>query len=93
MTVKIIYNEECLPFQNKTTAYLWENFPKISVETYDESHYKDRKKAITIKASCGARLTPFVSVYDDNKELIKAFYSETGDCVFDNIINYLNGKR
>lgn len=90
MTVKIVYNEDCQPLQNRITAHLWQNFPKIQVETYDESHYKDKKKAIMIKASCGTRLVPFVAIYDDNKELIKAFYSETGDCTFDNIINYLN---
>lgn len=90
MTVKIVYNEDCQPLQNRITAHLWQNFPKIQVETYDESHYKDKKKAIMIKASCGTRLAPFVAIYDDNKELIKAFYSETGDCTFDNIINYLN---
>lgn len=89
MTIKIIYNEDCQPFQNKITAFLWETYPKIQVETYDESHYKDKKKAITIKASCGARLLPFVAVYDSNKELVKAFYSETGDCTFDNIVKYL----
>lgn len=90
MTVKIVYNEDCQPLQNRITAHLWQNFPKIQVETYDESHYKDKKKAIMIKASCGTRLAPFVAIYDDNKELIKAFYSETRDCTFDNIINYLN---
>lgn len=90
MTVKIVYNENSQPLQNRITAYLWEYFPKIQVETYDESHYKDKKKAIMIKASCGTRLAPFVAVYDNNKELIKAFYSETKDCTFDNIINYLN---
>ena len=30
------------------------------------------------------------AVYDNNKELIKAFYSEVGDCTADNIIKYLN---
>jgi hypothetical protein len=90
MTVKIVYNEDCQPLQNRITAHLWQNFPKIQVETYDESHYKDKKKAIMIKASCGTRLAPFVAIYDDSKELIKAFYSETGDCTFDNIIKYLN---
>ena len=43
-----------------------------------------------IKASCGTRLVPFVAVYDNNKELVKAFYSEVGDCTADNIIKYLN---
>lgn len=90
MTIKIVYNEACQPFENRLVAYIWEHFPKIEVETYDELHYKDKKKAIMIKASCGTRLVPFVAVYDNNKELIKAFYSEVGDCIADNIIKYLN---
>lgn len=89
MTVKIIYSEDCLPLKNQVVAYIWEKLPGVEVETYDELHYKDKKKAIMIKASCGTRLVPFVAVYDDNKELVKAFYSEVGDCTVNNIIKYL----
>lgn len=93
MILKVIYNEDSLPFKNKLVSHLWENYPKIGVETYDENHFKEKKKAIMIKASCGTRLAPFVAVYDNNKELIKAFYSETKDCTFDNIVEYLNDIR
>lgn len=89
MTVKIVYSEDCLPLKNQVVAYIWEKLPGVEVETYDELHYKDKKKAIMIKASCGTRLVPFVAVYDDNKELVKAFYSEVGDCTVNNIIKYL----
>lgn len=89
MTVKIIYSEDCLPLKNQVVAYIWEKLPGVEVETYDELHYKDKKKAIMIKASCGTRLVPFVAVYDDDKELVKAFYSEVGDCTVNNIIKYL----
>lgn len=89
MTVKIVYSEDCLPLKNQVVAYIWEKLPGIEVETYDELHYKDKKKAIMIKASCGTRLVPFVAVYNDDKELIKAFYSEVGDCTVNNIIKYL----
>lgn len=89
MTVKIIYSEDCLPLKNQVVAYIWEKLPGVEVETYDELHYKDKKKAIMIKASCGTRLVPFVAVYDANKELVKAFYSEVGDCTVNNIIKYL----
>lgn len=89
MTVKIIYSEDCLPLKNQVVAYIWEKLPGVEVETYDELHYKDKKKAIMIKASCGTRLVPFVAVYDDDKELVKAFYSEVGDCTVNNIVKYL----
>lgn len=68
---------------------MWENYPKVQIETYDEDHFKDKKKAIMIKASCGTRLAPFTAVYDANKELIKAFYSEVGECTIENILNFL----
>lgn len=57
---------------------------------YSETCLPLKNKAIMIKASCGTRLVPFVAVYDNNKELVKAFYSEVGDCTADNIIKYLN---
>lgn len=93
MTVKIVYSETCLPLKNKVVASILERFPKIEVETYDELYHKDKKKALMIKASCGTRLVPFVAIYDNNKELIKAFYSEVGGCTADNIIRYLNEVR
>lgn len=93
MTVKVVYNETCIPFKNRVVSYIWDKLPKVEVETYDELHHKDKKKAIMIKASCGTRLVPFVAVYDDNKELVKAFYSEVGDCTADNVIKYLNGVQ
>lgn len=90
MTIKIVYNESCQVFKNQLVAYLWEHFPKIDIETYDESYYKDKKKAIMIKSSCGARLTPFIAIYNNNKDLIKAFYSEVRDCTLNNVIEYVN---
>lgn len=92
MTVKIIYSDICLSLKNRIAAYILEKFPEIEVETYNESHYKNKKKAIMIKASCGTKLVPFVAIYN-NKELVKAFYSEVGDCTADNIIKYLNGVQ
>lgn len=90
MTVKVVYNENCLPFKNKLVSRIWSEQPRIVVETYDEKHFRDTKKAIMIKASCGAKITPFVAIYDDNKELVKAFYSEVGECDADTVMTYLN---
>lgn len=92
MTVKIIYNENYLPFKNKVVSYIWENIPSVRLETYDDMHFRDKKKAIMIKASCGTKMTPFAAVYNDNKDVIKAFYSETQECTADNIIKYLTDE-
>lgn len=90
MTIKIITGDSSIEFSNKLVAQLWKDFSNLVVETYDEDNYKDKKKAIMIKASCGTRLIPFVAIYNDKKDLLKAFYSEVKECTSDNIIKYLN---
>lgn len=89
MTIKVIYTDLDIKFKDTLLNYIKTKFPELKVEMYNESYYKDKKKAITTKASCGAKLSPFTAVYE-NGNIIKAFYSETKDCTFDNIKNYLN---
>lgn len=55
----------------------------------NEDYYKDKKKAVQVKASCGTKMIPFVAIYNDDKELIKAFYTEVNECTCKNIKNYL----
>lgn len=59
--------------------------------TFDEEHYKEKKEAFKIKGSLGARLTPFCAIYK-NKEIMKAFYSEAGDCNLARIVGYLDNE-
>lgn len=93
MIVKIVFdNKESSIFQDSLQYEIYSKFPNIEIETYNEDYYKEKKKAIMIKASCGTRLTPFVAVYNDNKDLVKAFYSEVGDCTIENIIKYLKNE-
>lgn len=55
----------------------------------DDRTYKGKKESWKIKGGFGARLTPFVAIYEGEKP-IKAFYSETGEDVIESLINYLN---
>lgn len=89
MIVKIVVNEGSLPFNNELVSTLWKDFSSVIVETFNEDNYKEKKKAIMIKASCGTRLTPFVAIYNENRELIKAFYPEVEECTVNNVIKYL----
>lgn len=57
-------------------------------KTFDEEHYKEKKEAFKIKGGFGARLTPFCVIYKD-KEPLKAFYSEAGECTLSRIVEYL----
>lgn len=38
---------------------------------------------------CGTKLAPFCAIYNDKKEILKAFYSEVSECTFNNINKYL----
>lgn len=98
MTIKIAYSPgqgdqlEDLILRNLVSLLKKDengHFPTIEVIAYNEDHYKEKKDAYMLKASCGARLTPFCAIYDDDKNLIKAFYSEVGECTINNIIEYL----
>lgn len=67
------------------------SLPGAFLETYDEQDYKAKKMAYKIKASCGARLTPFAAVYEGD-ELIKAFYTEADKDIITSLTNYLNAS-
>lgn len=87
MTIKVVVNDSCINLKDELLPLLEGKFSDMDVEVYNEDFYKDRKKAIMVKASCGTKLVPFVAIYD--KELRKAFYSEVGECTVNNILKYL----
>lgn len=84
ITVKFVYNNP-----SDKDRVLDANLQGIFLELYDEGSYKEKKQAYKLKASCGARMTPFVAVYEGD-ELIKAFYTEADDDVLKSLIKYLN---
>nr|DAN43780.1 MAG TPA: hypothetical protein [Caudoviricetes sp.] len=84
ITVKFVYNNP-----SDKDRILDANLQGIFLELYDEGSYKEKKQAYKLKASCGARMTPFVAVYEGD-ELIKAFYTEADDDVLKSLIKYLN---
>ncbi|MGM9530871.1 hypothetical protein [Intestinibacter sp.] len=73
--------------------FSYTNNANIDLISYDEDYYKEKKDSFKLKGSCGARLTPFCAIYDDTKNLIKAFYSETGECTFNNIKDFIDESR
>ena len=87
MIIKLVYSES-------KGQDLLEYFQTLDYEviTLNEDYHKDKKKAIQLKASCGTKLIPFVAIYNDNRELIKAFYTEVKECTCENIKSYLDGK-
>lgn len=54
----------------------------------DERTNKGLKEGRIFKGSFATKLTPFAVAYKGNKA-VRAFYSESGDCI-EELINYLN---
>lgn len=55
----------------------------------DEGTLKGKKEAFKLKGAWGARMTPFVAVFE-GEEIVKAFYSEADNDVIKSLIDYLN---
>lgn len=85
LTIKIVYNENCKELVSEISDAL---YLSAHIEAYNEDNYKDKKKAIMIKASCGTRKVPFIAVYNEDKELIRAFYDEVKECTKDNFFDW-----
>lgn len=89
-TIKIIYNSILENnFNPLDLKKVLEDFiPEDHIVIYDESNYsKDRKKALQVKNTFGARLAPFVGFYKD-KKTIRGFYSEDNSCTIEKILEY-----
>lgn len=92
MTIKVVYNNLSQDYAEKVTKLALGFDKDNSIELYNEDFYKDQKKAILIKASCGTRMTPFISIYD-NKELIKAFYGEDNSNKLENLEEWMKARN
>lgn len=52
---------------------------------------KGKKESYKVKSHWGAKLNPFIELYDDENKIIKVFYSEKQNAV-NQLISYLNGS-
>ena len=90
MILQICYNPQCVDLPTIISNLCKEKYPEITVETYDESHYKENTKAYKIKGGYSARMTPFMLLTNDDKTYIKAFYSEDKECTVDKFVKFIN---
>lgn len=81
LTIKVAYN-------NETEGQISCLFGYPGLESYNEDDYREKKKAIQLKASCGAKELPFVAFYHDG-ELVKGLYSEVSECTPEKINEFL----
>lgn len=86
MDVHVIYNDDNV-LTRIGGAYTFKASPFFHF--IDDRTHVGKKDSWKIKGAFGAKLTPFVVVYEGEKPL-KAFYSETGEDVIQSLINYLN---
>ena len=61
----------------------------IFIKYIDYNTIEGRKEAYKVKSHWAARMNPFVIVQED-EEIIKVFYSESGKNAVQQLINYLN---
>ena len=61
----------------------------IFIRYIDYNTIEGRKEAYKVKSHWAARMNPFVVVQED-EEIIKVFYSESGKNAVQQLINYLN---
>lgn len=81
LTIKVAYN-------NETGDQVSCLFGYPGLESYNEDDYREKKKAIQLKASCGAKELPFVAFYHDG-ELVKGLYSEVSECTPEKIHEFI----
>ena len=53
---------------------------------------KGKKEGLRTKSPWGAKLNPFIELYDNENKIIKVFYSETGNAC-NQLISYLNESQ
>lgn len=90
MILQICYNSKCMDIPAIISSLCKDNYPDVKVETYDESHHKEKVKAYKIKGGYSARMTPFMLLTNDDKSYVKAFYSEDKGCTVDKFVKFIN---
>lgn len=86
LVLYVCYNDDCLNFLESIDKYCKDK--EIKVISYNESNYKERKKAYKIKGGYSARMTPFMLLMEDDKYK-KAFYSEDDGCTLNKLQRYV----
>ena len=90
ITLEVAYDDNSENLVNILTDIIPRRFPLVKLTCYHENLFKERKKSFKLKGKYSARKNPFAVLADTDKNIIKAFYSESGDCTYKNIIDTLS---
>lgn len=76
---------------DKLVNEILENYPDLLLEAHNENTTKGKKESYMFKSHWAARQNPFAILFEDmdKNKVIHAFYSEAGECTFENINEYL----
>lgn len=85
--VYLVYNDDR---QIQQIGGTWEVSPFFHF--IDDRTLEGRKDAFKLKSAWSSRMTPFALCMNREK-VVKAFYSETGNDVIKELINYLNEQN
>ncbi len=88
--LKVAYNDDSEELIKKLEKIIQIKYVLVKLESYHEGLFKERKKAFKLKGGFSARKSPFAVLTDEDDKAIRAFYSESNDCTYGNIINALN---
>ena len=84
MKVVLVYDN----IKDKELLELIEFPTPYFVEYVDTFTREGLKESYRIKGQFGARLNPFIVIYDDEDKLVQCFWSENGNAVHQ-FVNYL----
>lgn len=90
ITLKIAYDDSSEELIKKLREIIPDKYVLVKMETYHEGLFKERKKAFKLKGGFSARKSPFAVLIDENNKIVKAFYSESNECSYENIIKALD---
>lgn len=87
MDIIIVHDDPSVVDRIKNADFKSSHFIKF----IDEGSLKGKKEAFKLKGAWGARMTPFVAIFE-GEEIIKAFYTEADKDVIGTLINYLKNE-
>ena len=89
MTVKVIYDNN----KDKELIELIKFATPFFIEYIDTKTIKGRKEGFKIKSEFGAKLDPFIVVYDDEDNFLKCYWSERSNACQSFINDYNDSKN
>ena len=90
ITLTIAYDDNSESLIKDLQKLIAHKYPFITLKSFHENLFKERKKAFKLKGGFSARKNPFAVLKDSDNKIIKVYYTENNDCTESNILDTLN---